>query len=226
MKPKSALLTMALFSGGCLAIVLAGCSGSQVQQAGLDGRGSSSSQPFEISEKHVNSLLATVSQLYVVSQESLEAARIVGTPDGELTAARQDFVSGEESLRQGRASYAGRRYQDSWDELQVAGTAFRRSEESAVRAGLGQLERELASDYGRFLPAESGRRRPTSMVRVSQERVNLRDGAGMDFQVVGKAQLGDTLNLLAESGEWYRVRTSKGVVGWVSKELVTRASTP
>ena len=226
MKPRSALLTMALFGSGWLAMLCAGCGGSQVQQAGLDGGGTPSSQPLEISEKHLNSLLATVSQLYLASQEALEAAMMVGTPDGELSAARQDFTTGEASLRQGRSSLTGRRYHDSWEELRAAGAAFRRSEESAVRAGLTQLQRELATDYGRFRPVESEPRRTTGIVRVSQDRVNLRDGAGVDFQVIGEAELGDTLNLLAESGDWYRVRTGRGVVGWIAKELVTHASIP
>jgi hypothetical protein len=226
MKPRSALLAVALVGGGWLAMLCAGCGGSRVQHVGLDEGGAPSSQPLEISEKHLNSLLTTVSQLYLVSQEALEAAVMVGTPDGELSAAREDLAAGEASLRLGRSSLAGRRYRDGSEELHAAGAAFRRSEESAVRAGLGQLERELATDYGRFRPVDSERRRTTGMVRVSQDRVNLRDGAGADFQVVGKAQLGDTLNLLAESGGWYRVRTSRGVVGWVSKELVTHASIP
>ena len=46
------------------------------------------------------------------------------------------------------------------------------------------------------------------------------------FQVIGKAQPGDTLTILAELGEWYRVRTGTGLVGWVSKMLVTRVQSP
>jgi SH3-like domain-containing protein len=44
--------------------------------------------------------------------------------------------------------------------------------------------------------------------------------------VIGQAQLGDTLTILAESGEWYRVRMGTGLVGWVSKVVVTRVQTP
>jgi uncharacterized protein YgiM (DUF1202 family) len=111
--------------------------------------------------------------------------------------------------------------------LRAAEAAFRRAEEGAVRAGLGQLERELAADYGRLLNSEArGGRHITGTARVRQANVNLRDGAGTHFQVIGKAQFGDTLNILAESGEWYRVRTGTGLVGWVSKVLVMPVAAP
>lgn len=163
----------------------------------------------------------------MVSQESLDAAKLVGTPDHELTAARQDYASAEQLLHDGQAAYTAKQYELSWNRLRAADAAFRRAEEAAVRAGLGQLEHELAADYGRLLnpDARSGRR-IVGAARVSQGSINLRDGAGTHFQVIGKAQAGDTLTILAELGEWYRVRTGTGLVGWVSKMLVTRVQSP
>jgi uncharacterized protein YgiM (DUF1202 family) len=172
-------------------------------------------------------LLVKLSQLQMVSQESLDAAKLVGTPDHELTAARQDYASAEQLLHDGQAAYMAKQYELSWNRLRAADAAFRRAEEAAVRAGLGQLEHELAADYGRLLnpDARSGRR-IVGAARVSQGSINLRDGAGTHFQVIGKAQAGDTLTILAELGEWYRVRTGTGLVGWVSKMLVTRVQSP
>ena len=226
MRPTSALLAMVLFGNSWLTVVLVGCSGSQVQQSGSNASGRPALQPPQLGEKQLDPLLTTVSQLHVTTQESLEAAMMVGTPDGELIEARQYLASAEQALQKGKASYAARQYRESWEQLHAADTAFQQSEESAVRAGLGQLERELAADYGRLLPTGSGRPRLLGRVRVSQGNIHLHDGAGAGFQIVGKAQLGDTLRLLAESGEWYRVRTTKGQVGWVSKGLVTPLPTP
>jgi uncharacterized protein YgiM (DUF1202 family) len=227
MKSKSAVLTMALVGGCWLLVALVGCSGPEVQQTESNSAWNPSYQPSDIDAKQLDPMVALVSQLQVATRESLDAAKIVGTPDQDLTEAQQYFASAEEFLRGGKASYIARRYQESWQQLRAADMAFRRAEESAVRAGLGQLERELAADYGRLLPPENqGRQRGRGNVRVSQGNVNLRDGAGTSSQVIGKAQLGDTLNLLAESGEWYRVRTSAGLIGWVSKAVVTRLPEP
>jgi hypothetical protein len=172
-------------------------------------------------------LLAQVSQLEMVSRESLDAAKLVGAPDHELIAAQQDYAAAEQLLHDGHAAYRARQYELSWDKLRAADAAFRRAEEAAVRAGLEQLENELAVDYGRFLNPEARSGRPiTGAARVSQGHINLRDGAGTHFQVIGKAQLGDLLTILFESGEWYRVQTGTGLVGWVSKTVLTRVATP
>ena len=207
--------------------MFSGCSGPPMQQTDANGAWAPSQPPTSIGERQLDPLLVKVSQLQMVSQESLDAAKLVGTPDHELTAARQDYASAELLLHDGQAAYMAKQYELSWDRLRAADAAFRRAEEAAVRAGLGQLEHELAADYGRLLnpDARSGRR-IVGAARVSQGSINLRDGAGTHFQVIGKAQSGDTLTILAELGEWYRVRTGTGLVGWVSKMLVTQVQSP
>lgn len=227
MKPKTAIPGMALFSGCWFMVVLVGCSGPQAQHTESNGRRASSSQPSDIGAKQLDPLLVMVAQLQVATLEALDAARMVGTSENELTEAQQYLASAEHLLQVGRASYTDKEYQKSLEQLRTADVAFRRAEEAAVRAGLEQLERELVADYGRLFPSRTRNRRPASgAVRVSQWTINLRDGAGLSFQVVGKAQLGDTLNLVAESGEWYRVQTAAGLLGWVSKSLVTQLPEP
>jgi uncharacterized protein YgiM (DUF1202 family) len=227
MKSTSAILGMALFGSCWLMIVFGGCSGPQERQVDANIINGPSQRPAIIDANQLEPLLVMVLQLQLASQESLDAAKLVGTPDSELTAAQQEHASAEQLLQAGNAAYTARQYEHSWDTLRAAGAAFRRAEEAAVRAGLAQLERELAAQYGRLLnPEARGGRRPPGPVWVSQQSVNLRDGAGMDFQVVGKAQRGDTLSILAEAGEWYRVRTGTGLIGWVSKTLVTSVSSP
>jgi Bacterial SH3 domain len=226
MKSIPAFLGMGLF-GGYWLLLIGGCSAPQLQPVDANGIMNPSQRPASIAASQLTSLLAMVSQLQMASQESLDAAKLVGTPDPELTSAQQDHAAAEQLLQDGRAAYAARQYEQSWDKLRAADAAFRRAEEAAVRAGLRQFERELVADYGRLLNLEGGgRRRAIGPARVSQGSVSLRDGAGMDFEIIGKAQRGDTLSILAESGEWYRVRTGTGLVGWVSKLLVTRLPTP
>jgi hypothetical protein len=221
------VLGLALFSSAWLSLVFTGCSGPQMQQTDVNGAWAPSQPPTRIGERQLDPLLVKLSQLQMVSQESLDAAKLVGTPDHELTAARQDYASAEQLLHDGQAAYMAKQYELSWNRLRAADAAFRRAEEAAVRAGLGQLEHELAADYGRLLnpDARSGRR-IVGAARVSQGSINLRDGAGTHFQVIGKAQAGDPLTILAELGEWYRVRTGTGLVGWVSKVSVTRGQSP
>jgi uncharacterized protein YgiM (DUF1202 family) len=226
MRSTFAFLGIALF-GGFWLMMIGGCSAPQSQQVDAHSIRSPSQRPSTIEASQLTPLIVMVLHLQVASQESLDAAKLVGTPDPDLTSAQQDHASAEQLLQDGKAAYAARQYEQSWDKLRAADAAFRRAEEAAVRAGLGQLERELVADYGRLLNLEPrGGRRAIGPARVSQGSVNLRDGAGMDFQVIGKAQHGDTLNILAEAGEWYRVRTGTGLVGWVSKILVTRIPSP
>jgi hypothetical protein len=221
------VLGLALFGSAWLSLVFTGCSGPQMRQIDVNGAWAPSQPPTSIGERQLDPLLVRLSQLQMVSQESLDAAKLVGTPDHELTAARQDYASAEQLLHDGQAAYMAKQYELSWNRLRAADAAFRRAEEAAVRAGLGQLEHELAADYGRLLnpDARSGRR-IVGAARVSQGSINLRDGAGTHFQVIGKAQAGDPLTILAELGEWYRVRTGTGLVGWVSKISVTQVQSP
>ena len=227
MRSTTIVLRLALFGSACVSLVFTGCSGPQVHQTDAKDMSEPSQPRTTIAAKQLDPLLVRVSQLQIVTQEALDAAKLVGTPEPTLATAHQDYALAEQLLHDGQAAYMARQYELGWERLRAADAAFRRAEEAAIRAGLGQLERELAADYGRFLnPGAGSGRRIAGAVRVSQGSINLRDGAGTHFQVIGQAQLGDTLIILAESGEWYRVRMGTGLVGWVSKTLVTRVQSP
>jgi hypothetical protein len=224
MQMTPVVLGLALMGSAWLGLALTGCGGPQLQQTETAGAGGPTPRPTGIGEKQLDPLLVKVSQLQLASQEALAAAQSIGTPDQDLAAARGDYAVAEQLLYDGQAAHKAKQYELGWDRLRAADAAFRRAEEAAIRAGLGQLEHELATDYGRFLsPDPRSGARIGAAVRPSQGSVNLRDGAGTQFQVIGKAQPGEMLTILAELGEWYRVRTGTGVVGWVSKMLVTQA---
>ncbi len=59
---------------------------------------------------------------------------------------------------------------------------------------------------------------------VSGTRVNMRDGPGTIYPVVGKATLGQKVEVLSESGTgWLRLRVLPGQqVGWISASLVRK----
>ena len=52
--------------------------------------------------------------------------------------------------------------------------------------------------------------------RTTASVLNLRAGAGTDYAVVGKLKRGTGVTILASSGNWRRVKTYKGKIGWVS----------
>ena len=216
MHSTTVALGLGFLGGAWLSLVFTGCGGPQLQQPDAPSAGAPSHPSTSMAERQLDPLLVKASQLQIASQEALAAAKSIGTPDQALTAARQDYAVAEQSLHEGQAAYGAKQYELSWDRLRAADAAF-----------LGQLEHELATEYGRLLtPDADSARRIGSAVHISQGSVNLRDGAGTQFPVIGKAQPSDKLTILAEWGEWYQVRTGTGLVGWVSKMLVTRVRSP
>jgi hypothetical protein len=223
MKRERRVLYVALLSGG-LIVAAIGCSSTPVRQEDASSLWTLSQPPTSIvtpDAKQGEALLAAVQQRQTISQEALEAAMLIGTADPELTEARQALARAEGLAHEGKAAYTARQYQESWERLQAADAALKLAEEAAIRAGLTHIERELAEDYAHAFSTPARRKRSsTGIVRVLAGVVNLRGGAGVDFQVVGKAYGGDRLSLLAETGEWYQVRTQVGLEGWVSKSAV------
>jgi hypothetical protein len=171
----------------------------------------------------IDELLTALGRLRTIAQEGIDAAAAIGTSDHELAAARQAWRVAEQSWQEGHRAYEAGQDQESGGQLQTAALGFRHAEEDAIRAGLSHIEQELAQTYTHLLASEAQRvsmRRGS--VRVVEAAVNLRNGAGLTYPVVGKARIGQILQILAEEGSWYRVRTEQGAVGWVSKELVAR----
>ncbi len=51
--------------------------------------------------------------------------------------------------------------------------------------------------------------------------VNLRDGPGIQYKIIGKAYMKNRFGILAEKPGWLRVRLENGTEGWMSKKAVT-----
>jgi uncharacterized protein YgiM (DUF1202 family) len=70
---------------------------------------------------------------------------------------------------------------------------------------------------------------PVPVVRVTQvawATVNLREGPGMNFKVLGNAKKGVTLGILTEKAGWLLVRLEDGSEAWVSKAATSEAPAP
>lgn len=221
MSYRLAILCLALVGWGVV-VSLLGCSNTGSQRSETPAALSLRLEVEAIGREQVKELLGAVQRLRTASHESFDAAVRIGAPDLELAEARQALAMAEPQVRAGEGAYGAKQYQESWEKLGAAKVALRRAEEAAVRAGLRHIDRALAQEYAHLQAVKQQPKRPASgVVRVSDNVVNVRDGAGTEFPVVRKVRLGDILDLLAEAAEWYYVRTPDGQQGWVFKGLVT-----
>lgn len=62
---------------------------------------------------------------------------------------------------------------------------------------------------------------------VNTETLNIREGAGKEYNVVGQVNKGDKVNALSESGSWTQIETETGLTGFVAtKYLGSTADEP
>jgi len=88
--------------------------------------------------------------------------------------------------------------------------------EVLARKGQWLQVRDFEGDEGWVHRSLAGRQ---PHVVVKAKVVNLRSAPGTRSRVVGKAGYGEVLRTLARRGDWIRVRSEGGVVGWVARRL-------
>ncbi len=54
--------------------------------------------------------------------------------------------------------------------------------------------------------------------------VNLREGPGAQYNIIGKAYMKNSFEILAENPGWLRVRLENGTTGWMSKKAASESS--
>lgn len=64
--------------------------------------------------------------------------------------------------------------------------------------------------------------RAIGTVRVNVSTLNVRREASVSAEVVGHVRRGERLTLVADAGEWLRVKLNDGTTGWVSSQHVVR----
>lgn len=59
--------------------------------------------------------------------------------------------------------------------------------------------------------------------RVIWDYVNLREGPGIHYKIVGKAYMNNTFEILDENPSWLRVRLENRAEGWISKRAASKS---
>lgn len=71
---------------------------------------------------------------------------------------------------------------------------------------------------------------PTSLpyrsAHIVWSYVNLREGPGMNYKVIGTVKKGTSVTILEEKGNWFRVRLENGKEAWVSKAATSETPQP
>jgi len=62
--------------------------------------------------------------------------------------------------------------------------------------------------------------------KVVWDSVNLREGPGPNYRVIGNAKKGTSLSILEDRGNWLRVRLEDGREAWASKAATSDAPKP
>jgi curli biogenesis system outer membrane secretion channel CsgG len=78
-------------------------------------------------------------------------------------------------------------------------------------------------------PTPSQKAAPASSFRTTEvawDSVNLREGPGTGYKVVGNAKKGTSLIILDANGDWLRVRLENGRTAWVNKLATSEAPKP
>ena len=63
---------------------------------------------------------------------------------------------------------------------------------------------------------------PGGTVRVNVSTLNVRGEASTSAEIIGHVRRGERLTVIADAGDWLRVKLGDGTTGWVSSELVVR----
>ena len=61
---------------------------------------------------------------------------------------------------------------------------------------------------------------------VNTSALNVRQGAGTNYSIIGKLYKGDVVNILVSSNGWYKIELSNGSTGWVSSQYITLGTLP
>jgi hypothetical protein len=67
---------------------------------------------------------------------------------------------------------------------------------------------------------------PAPWGKVTWVYVNLRDGPGMNYKVIGKAYKDNTFEILNQNQAWLRVRLENGKEGWMSQKAAAETPKP
>lgn len=67
---------------------------------------------------------------------------------------------------------------------------------------------------------ESIKEKHVVTLKNDNSHLNIRSGAGVSNSVIGNLKNGSEVEVLAEEGNWYKIRTEDGLEGYVSKDYL------
>jgi cell wall-associated NlpC family hydrolase len=67
--------------------------------------------------------------------------------------------------------------------------------------------------------------KPTAKMQIKGDDINFRDNPDLDAGIVAKLQNGAIVTVLERSGEWSRIKTSDGQIGYINKMFLTEVKT-
>ena len=71
----------------------------------------------------------------------------------------------------------------------------------------------------------SGGAKTAYRVKTNGGNLNVRAGAGTGYKIINSLPNGTGCTVLQKSGNWYKIKTFKGVTGWVSKNYLAKNCT-
>ena len=70
------------------------------------------------------------------------------------------------------------------------------------------------------------RAQPIFTTKVVWASVNLREGPGANYKIIGNAKKGTSLEVLKKGGDWFQIRLKNGSEAWVVKSATSDAPKP
>ncbi|WP_405104459.1 N-acetylmuramoyl-L-alanine amidase [Paenibacillus sp. FSL K6-1217] len=138
-----------------------------------------------------------------VRSEPAAGASVTGTLAGGATVTVTEEQHGWLKVRAGSVS--------GW----VAGYYLKRTSGSSSTSASSSASKASAKTAVKTSAVSSG----SAVVTASSLR--MREGPGTGHEVVGSLQSGNKVTILLRQGEWSRVRTAGGTVGWVSSQFLS-----
>ncbi len=75
--------------------------------------------------------------------------------------------------------------------------------------------------FGLLLMASLSTAWATESIRIGLPEAYLLDGPGTDYKLLCKVTKDEPLDLLSWEGDWFRVRKPNGVIGWISRVVLS-----
>ncbi|MGE5613783.1 MAG: SH3 domain-containing protein [Bacillota bacterium] len=94
-----------------------------------------------------------------------------------------------------------------------------RDELNALKSGIPASSSSQGTSTGGS--TSSGQPEQTSKAVVNVAVLNVRSGPGTTTSIIAKLVKNETVTIISKSGDWYKIKTSKGQTGYVMGKYVT-----